>query len=328
MKIFVCEFVTAGGLYRESLPASIVKEACMMRDALLYDLSGIAYVEVLQTYDKRLPPKCLDQAIAINETDDVWHVWDTCMATADAVWLIAPESDGILYQLAQRVVSHGKPLIGANAEAIALTANKYLTFEALNKASIATVATYKWSQHQDLADSDHGYVAKRIDGVSCEDSHFFATKQPLFNWMVQGRQHSHIMQPFILGTSASVCAVFHDAKAYVLSINEQLIVQDAGTFCYRGSRLNVMPELSHALDDIVQRVAQTIEGLSGYIGLDVMVNDDGIQLIEINPRLTTSYVGLSQALGINPAALILEMYQTGSSQLWQQINRTQIEIHV
>ena len=328
MKIFVCEFLTAGGLYRESLPASIVKEACMMRDALLYDLSSIAHVEILQTYDKRLPPKCLDQAIAIEVADDVWRVWDACIAAADAVWLIAPESDGILYKLAQRVASHGKPLIGANAEAIALTADKFLTFEALMKADIATVVTYKWSQQQDLVENEHGYVAKRIDGVSCEDSHFFATKQQLLNWMAQGRQQSHIMQPYILGTSASVCAIFHDAKAYVLSINKQFIVQEAGTFCYRGSILNVMPELSHALDGIVQKVAQTIEGLSAYIGLDVMVNDAGLQLLEINPRLTTSYAGLRQALGINPAALILEMHDTGSSPLWQQINRTQIEIHV
>jgi predicted ATP-grasp superfamily ATP-dependent carboligase len=33
--------------------------------------------------------------------------------------------------------------------------------------------------------------------------------------------------------------------------------------------------------------------------------------VEINPRLTTSYVGLRRSLSINPAELILSIWQNG-----------------
>jgi predicted ATP-grasp superfamily ATP-dependent carboligase len=42
--------------------------------------------------------------------------------------------------------------------------------------------------------------------------------------------------------------------------------------------------------------------------VDVIVDaiNDKIYVVEINPRLTTSYVGLHEAIGHNPAKIILE----------------------
>ncbi|HZV97627.1 MAG TPA: hypothetical protein VFF74_01420, partial [Methylophilaceae bacterium] len=37
------------------------------------------------------------------------------------------------------------------------------------------------------------------------------------------------------------------------------------------------------------------------------IHDRGISVLEINPRLTTSYVGLHKALHYNPAELLLEL---------------------
>jgi predicted ATP-grasp superfamily ATP-dependent carboligase len=46
----------------------------------------------------------------------------------------------------------------------------------------------------------------------------------------------------------------------------------------------------------------------GCIGIDVIVDNknDKIYVVEINPRLTTSYIGLHEAIGYNPAKIILE----------------------
>jgi predicted ATP-grasp superfamily ATP-dependent carboligase len=46
--------------------------------------------------------------------------------------------------------------------------------------------------------------------------------------------------------------------------------------------------------------------LWGYVGVDLVLADAGPIVLEINPRLTTSYCGLRDALGINPAALVLD----------------------
>ena len=46
----------------------------------------------------------------------------------------------------------------------------------------------------------------------------------------------------------------------------------------------------------------------GYVGVDVIIDkeNDKIYVLEINPRLTTSYVGLADALALNPAKLLLD----------------------
>jgi predicted ATP-grasp superfamily ATP-dependent carboligase len=47
-----------------------------------------------------------------------------------------------------------------------------------------------------------------------------------------------------------------------------------------------------------------VPGLKGYVGVDLVLTDNGVQLIEINPRLTTSYIGLRQVVRTNLAQAI------------------------
>jgi tyramine---L-glutamate ligase len=49
--------------------------------------------------------------------------------------------------------------------------------------------------------------------------------------------------------------------------------------------------------------------------------------IEINPRLTTSYVGLSQSIGQNPAKLLLDCWQNADFSL-PMLTQKKVEIHV
>jgi predicted ATP-grasp superfamily ATP-dependent carboligase len=45
------------------------------------------------------------------------------------------------------------------------------------------------------------------------------------------------------------------------------------------------------------------------VGIDVIVDTQGaVQVLEVNPRLTTSFVGMRDAVGVNPARLVLELF--------------------
>ncbi len=46
--------------------------------------------------------------------------------------------------------------------------------------------------------------------------------------------------------------------------------------------------------------------LRGYVGVDLLLGPDGVSVIEVNPRLTTSYIGLRLSIRENLAGLILE----------------------
>ena len=42
------------------------------------------------------------------------------------------------------------------------------------------------------------------------------------------------------------------------------------------------------------------------------MTETGPVVVEINPRLTTSYVGLRESIALNPAELIVSIWQNGS----------------
>jgi predicted ATP-grasp superfamily ATP-dependent carboligase len=81
-------------------------------------------------------------------------------------------------------------------------------------------------------------------------------------------------------------------------------------FRYLGGSLP-LPEISasRAIALALQAVAG-IDGLRGYVGVDLVLGDDGHDYaIEINPRLTTSYLGLRQLCEQNLAERILRLAQ-------------------
>jgi predicted ATP-grasp superfamily ATP-dependent carboligase len=67
-----------------------------------------------------------------------------------------------------------------------------------------------------------------------------------------------------------------------------------------------------AFQALATQIVTALPGLAGYVGVDLIAHYAGDEwryaVLEINPRLTTSYVGLHQACGLNPAQLILDMF--------------------
>jgi tyramine---L-glutamate ligase len=76
---------------------------------------------------------------------------------------------------------------------------------------------------------------------------------------------------------------------------EQCIADD-GRFTYRGGRLPLRASLHDRAVHVAQAAIQGVSGLQGYVGVDLILGaaEDGSEdhAIEINPRLTTSYIGL------------------------------------
>lgn len=277
-----------------------------MRDALLHDLVGLQDVEVTTTCDARLsPPQHAAHAISISAQDDPWQVWETCIANADAVWPIAPETGGELLKLTQRIEHHHKILLGSAAEAVKLAGSKYATYLTLHAAGVNMVPTYRignWPQS-----GSGSWVAKPDDGVGCEDSAYFGDAHALMEWLSHGRHSSHIIQPLVAGTPASISMLCQDGKAWLLSCNEQKVRMLDGRFRYEGSVLNAMSHKWKDFTRVANDVAAAIPGLAGYVGIDILVQEHQIAVLEVNPRLTTSYAGLARAMNSNPAGLVLDL---------------------
>ncbi len=72
---------------------------------------------------------------------DVRESWEMIAAEVDAIWAIAPESEGILGEIAQWIEGSGRIALGCPPGAVAITASKQATVDLLGRHGIATVPT-------------------------------------------------------------------------------------------------------------------------------------------------------------------------------------------
>ena len=76
-------------------------------------------------------------------------------------------------------------------------------------------------------------------------------------------------------------------------------------FSYRGGRTPFDHPLAAEAVDAATRTCAALPGLRGYVGVDLVLTDTGPVVIEVNPRLTTAYLGVRAVLDENVAAMAL-----------------------
>ena len=306
MKVFICEFITGGGLYRELLPPSLLTEGELMRDAVLQDFSQIENLETVVTCDARLDAPIAAHLVHIVDVEqDVWALWEQCIASVDAVLLIAPETNGALERLSKLAEKLGKLVLGSSSAGVKLAGDKWSSYQMFIAHDIPTLNTYLANALPDLMDGP--YVAKSRDGAGCDDMAYFEDKRSLKSWL-QIRVNTHIVQPYQKGEAASFSMLCKNGQAYLLSCNRQDIQLVGQHFSYHGGEMNGLSQYAQKFNVLAQKIARAMPGLAGYVGVDLIVNEDDFFVLEVNPRLTTSYVALHQACGCNPAQMMLDLF--------------------
>jgi len=295
MRIFVCEFVTGGGLRNKPLPETLAREVAMMRDALIGDLADLPDVEVLITLDDRLPVPRQAVATPIRRGDDPWRIWAELARRCDAVWPIAPETDGALEALERLIEQSGARSLGCSAKAIAVAASKRASWEAFRRRGVPAVPT--WLSHEVPEDATGPFVTKPDHGAGCEDTHL-CEERP------EG-EPGVVIQPYVEGVAASLTVLGRNNDVHVLSANRQHITIENRRFRFGGVTVGGI-RMRPGLCQLARQVASAIPGLAGIFGIDLIFAKGGPCIVEVNPRLTTSYVGLRRALNVNPAVLVLE----------------------
>ncbi|MDD1694103.1 MAG: ATP-grasp domain-containing protein, partial [Methanoregula sp.] len=113
-------------------------------------------------------------------------------------------------------------------------------------------------------------------------------------------------QEFIEGDNYSVsiipnrvigdaCAYYSGKPPVILAVNRQEItIGDDGTFRYLGGETPVHPDREKEIIETAKK-AVTVLGCQGYCGVDVVVADK-IYVVDVNPRITTSIVGIAACM--------------------------------
>ena len=308
LRIFVYEYITGGGLIHEAIPASLAQEGEMMLRALIRDLLEIPGIEVVTSRDFRLPQ--LDLPVVVFTVRDVLHagnIFNHCVTETDATWLVAPESSDTLERLSRDVLTKQRILVGSSPEAIAIAANKLNTARLLSSLGIAVVPTYLVADK--VMKSSGQWVAKPKDGQGCVETRLFGNYANAVDWIgTTNETDNYVLQPFITGEACSLSMLCRDREAILLGCNRQNVVIREGRFYYLGGEVNAIDRAQANYPQLANDVASALPGLWGYVGVDFISTENGPVVLEINPRLTTSYVGLRASLDVNPAALVLSLF--------------------
>jgi tyramine---L-glutamate ligase len=304
LRIFAFEYVTAGGWREISAPPSLIAEGLMMLQALARDLARLPGVEVVVAADPALNLGRLDATPVAIAIDDLRGSWRRIAAAADLVWPIAPETDGLLEEVRQLFAMAGCEVLASGAAALAIARSKQATSEWLLARGIAAVITRALAAPLPRAEA---WVVKPDDGAGALDTVLVREAAALAQWRSERRSRPFVVQPFLPGAALSLSLLAQDGEAWLLACNRQDVVVVEDSFRYRGGMVGGAEPRRAALAPLARQIAAALPDLWGYVGVDVIDSSDGPVVLEINPRLTTSYIGLAESLGINPAALILAL---------------------
>jgi tyramine---L-glutamate ligase len=319
MHVFLYEWATGGGLVEEpgALPASLVREGAAMIGALAADLVRIEGCRVTALRD----PRVLHLALPGCEIVDVLSKFshgeelERISSEAEATILIAPEFDGILLNAARRVAAVGGRLFSPSAEFIRVAADKQRTCATLAAAGVATPQGVVLEVDEPLpTEFVYPAVLKPVDGAGSQDMYMVNGPHdapPAYAWRRR-------LERYIPGLAASVAILCGPTGRKSLAPCKQRISDD-GRFRYLGGELPLAEGLAERAAALAERALASLPSTIGYVGVDMVLGRDphGSEdaVIEVNPRLTTSYVGLRAASKSNLAEAMLRVAHGEPAQL-------------
>lgn len=310
MRVFVYEFLTATGIGID--PADplhgMYREGRAMRDALAEDFGRLPGVDVFS-----LP----DEAAPFDEPDRLGFL--SLAAASDRVIVVAPESEGVMLSYA-RLLDDGARL-GPSPDAVRLTADKLALAAHWRAHGVRTPAT---TDRAPTACEAFPVVWKPRDGAGSENTFLFQNGFDVARAKAAvGEPHGPmILQVYSPGRPASVAFLSGPGGNVPLLPTFQHLSDD-GRFKYLGGELPIPADLAGRAVTLASRAVACVPGLLGYVGVDLVLGDapDGSRdfAIEVNPRLTTSYIGLRALAGVNLAGAMLAVAagETCPPLVWQ-----------
>jgi len=117
-----------------------------------------------------------------------------------------------------------------------------------------------------------------------------------------------IIQKWCDGVPASVSLIVFDHNIHPLSLNRQIVKTGSirENSAYLGGVVPLPHHLSQEALTAASKAVSAFSGLRGYVGVDLVLSNKKPIVLEINPRLTVSYLGLSRVLEGGVARMMVD----------------------
>jgi tyramine---L-glutamate ligase len=332
MLVFIYESQTAGGWMHWDEPPqeSLLREGRAMVAALATDFSRLPDVEVLLLRYHRVSLPQLPSNVRVQVITSLDEHNSEFLAAAKAAhWSvpIAPDGADLLVRCLHVADASGR-LLAPSSETMQRVSDKHATAKHLIEHGVpapegillmgepSPELVAQFSQ----IDVDDAFRA--LQAITADDFEFPAVFKPCFGAgslnvrYLQTRDDvpsidsPHRLERYCPGLAASVAVLCGPNENVALQPCTQRLSQD-GRFTYLGGSTPLAPILAGRAKRLARRAIATLDDLLGYLGVDLVLSDDPTGaddvVIEINPRLTTSYVGLRAACRENLAAAMLDV---------------------
>ncbi len=322
MQVLVYEYLTGGGLWSEpeSVAArhALLAEGRGMVEAISSDLARVADMQLVQFRDERLHDtvRATGNVVAIRSQQEEREQLAYWSARVDGVLLIAPEQDDRLLERCQIVHDNCGTLISPDARFVRLTGDKHATAAELAAAKVPTPQAIRLTAHQlgELSPPSipfvYPVVIKPAKGVGSLDT-FRLDRSDQWSDVAHALNRPHTdwrLEQYCTGTPVSVAVLCGPRGHVVLPPCLQRISLD-DRFRYLGGRYPLAADLVPRACQLARATLAALALTTGYIGIDMILSDDLAThedvVLEVNPRLTTSYVGLRHASCSNLAEAML-----------------------
>ena len=288
-----------------------------MLAAIATDLAAIEGTAVDVLHDVRHAPVAVpginvtDVRSAAEEQRALWRL----AGRADWTLLIAPEFDEHLLLRARLVERCGGRLLGPSSQLVALASDKHATAEHLARHGVPVPRGLALEPGEPLPGAfEYPAVLKPRDGAGSLG----------IEWVGNRRherrvpQHAARLERYQPGVPASVAVLCGTGMIVPLVPCGQRLASETD-FSYLGGWLPLAPRLAARAGRLARQAASALPEPLGYVGIDMVLGADpagsGDVVVEVNPRLTTSYVGLRAFSRSNLAAAMIAVAQGSEPQL-------------
>ena len=318
MRLLVYEHVSGGGFADESIPADILSEGFGMLSTVISDFKAAGH-NITTTLDSRIarinPPidaNCVVPVFSLHESQVNIHKF---AESADAVYVIAPEIGGVLQSLVELIEQMGAASLNCLSCGIEKVSDKMAFYEFMRKLKLPLPEIMIFPVVEDLKEIKKAIsrrltfpvIFKPSNGVSCIGLSVVRNKEQVAGAvdkikMLSSSKH-FLVQELIKGVAASVSLFSTGSNAVSVSLNRQDVTIETPENCsrYRGGVVPFGHPLETKAFEVAEKIVKSVPDLRGYVGIDFVLTEDEAVTIEVNPRLTTSYVGLRSVINFNPA---------------------------
>jgi tyramine---L-glutamate ligase len=314
------------------LHPSLAAEGWGMLNAICLDLRGCGHqvhtcLDETVAHRLKLGRSPLPARIDYLHPKTDWlETWLEIASRCDRTLVIAPELKGHLLRVVSAMRAAGISVQAPSDRFLQLASDKLLFAQVMHDSGRLHPQTS--TLHESFATGESAFTLKRRDGAGCADMKWFPNASALATWVSAiacsiEPYDDWIVQPWRPGQAMSlavIAGVAHNGSSTVLQAMEQTIeivptddTLTAWQVEYRGSQLPVVHVSPIEVEAFAAAVLsamrhgtvsadQTLDCVAGWIGIDFVVPPDAENwrdwvVIEVNPRLTSSYLSYRKIYG-------------------------------